>query len=413
MFDLRTVLRGRRVPIAAGVCAALTGAVLLLPVAASASGKPAIHVVLDGRTLTLPTPAQWMGGQVFLPPRDLAQALGMPAHWDPATNTLYLGSGAPASTGGTMVPLAAGASGPVLPTAAARSFTYRGLRYEATGLESRSYPGVHNSSGTYWIVSYSITNTSSTPVSIPASEVPVLLGPNGSQIAADTKLSGIAPSVVNPGITYSGYRVFNVPTAALPSGYALGFAPTHTVGGQSYFGMPLKTALPPNAAATDRTPVNATYDLENVFSNPSIHNLTSEQVLTITDTVQTTAIAPDLTHPSFAPDASFLIVDFTLKNTTSGDINVASGDFTLNYNGEVSIAPYPIRYLPGYVQATGLQAQRGVTVLTGQTFTGSLLFEIPPGTPTTNPQLQFSANNQTRVVSLSPCRSGACPPVLG
>ena|GEM_PF-1740949 len=413
MKRVRNAFRWRGVQIAAGVCLALTGAVLLLPAAAAnADGNSTIHVVLDGRTVNLPTPPQLTGGHVFLPLRDLAAALELAVRWDPTTDTVYLGSGAPAlATGATAIPLDAPVRSPSTPAGSA--FTYNGLRYETTGLVARPYPGDQNNSGTYWIVSYSITDTSSTPFSVPASEVPVLFGPNGSQIAADSTLGGTAPSVVNPGITFSTYEVFNVPSSAVPSDYALGFAPTQTVGSQSYFGTPLKMSLPPNSSSTDKTPVGASYDLENVFSNANTHNLTSEQVLTITDTMHTTAIAPDLTKPSFKPDTSFLIVNFTLKNTTSGDINIAASDFTLDYNCEMSITPYNISYLPGYVQATGLQAQGGVTVLTGSTFSGSLLFEIPAGTPTTNPQLQFSANGQTRVVTLTPCQSGACPPVLG
>lgn len=404
-------LRSRRVQVAAGVCAALVGSALLLPAAvATADGSSTIRVVLEGRTVNMPSPPQSIGGHVFLPLRDLAQALGVVVRWDQATDTVYLGSGAPAPTA---VPLDAPASDPAPAAPSGTSFTYDGLRYEATGLVARPYPGDQNNSGTYWIVSYSITDTSSTPVALPASEVPVLFGPGGQQIAADGTLSGTAPSVVNPGITFSSYEVFNVPSSALPSDYALGFTPTQTVGGQSYFGTPLKMSLPPNSSSTDKTPVGAAYDLENVFSNASLHILTSEQVLTIADTVQTTAIAPDLTAPSFQPSTSFLIVNFTLKNTTSGDINIDATDFTLDYNGEESIAPYNVSYLPGYVQATGLHAQGGVTVLTGSTFSGSLLFEIPAGTPPTNPQLQFSANGQTRVVSLLPCMQGACPPVLG
>jgi hypothetical protein len=81
--------------------------------------------------------------------------------------------------------------------------------------------------------------------------------------------------------------------------------------------------------------------------------------------------------------------------------------------GEDTIAPLDIPQLPGYIPATGLWTQGGVNVPGGATFTGSLLFPLPAGTPTADPQLQFFANGQTRIVSLAPCRSGACPPVLG
>lgn len=405
----RRVLGGRRARVAAALCAALAGAALLLPTAgASAGGASTVHVVLDGRTVHLPTPPQRIAGKVWLPLRDLAVALRLAFQWDPATDTVYLGSGAPASPP-TVVATPLAARAPAVPSG---SFAYHGLRYATTGLVVRPYPGGQSGSGTYWILSYSVTDISTTPVALPASEVPVLFGPHGSQTAADRTLSASPPTAVNPGITLSSYEVFNVPSSAVPADYALGFAPTQTVNGQAYFATPLTMALPPDSGTTDHTPVHASYDLENLFTNPNSSHPTSEQVLTITDTVQTTAIAPDLTAPSFRPDTTFLIVNFTLKNTTSGDISIAAGDFTLADNGETAIRPYNVSDLPGYVQATGLQAQSGVTVLTGSTFTGSLLFEIPAGTPRTNPRLQFSANGQTRVVSLSPCQT-ACPPVLG
>ncbi len=414
MADLCRVFGSRRARVATGVCASLAAAAFLLPAAvanASSGSGSTIHVVLDGHTVTLPAAPIISGGHVFLPLRDLADALGLAVHWDPATDTVYLGGSAPASSAATTIPLDAPASPPPVPTPAPTSFTYNGLQYSATGLVARPYPGDQTDSGTDWIVSYSITNTSSMPIPVPAMQVPLLFGSGGAQISANSSLSGTTPSVINPGITFSSYEVFNVPSSASPADYDLGITPTQVVGSQYYFGQPLKTALPPDGGTTEKTPVNASYDLENVFGNS--HNLTSEQVLTIEDTVLTNAIAPDLTAPSYKPGTSFLIVDFTLKNTTSGDISINAEDFSLNLNDEDTIAPYNVSDLPGHIQPTGLETQGGVTVLTGSTFTGGLLFELPAGTPTANPQLQFSANGQTRVVSLSPCASGACPPVLG
>ncbi len=397
--------------------AALAAAALLLPATVADAGAT-IHVVRDGRALSLPTPPMVSGGQIFLPLRDLAAALGLAMQWDPATDTLYIGRGAPASQPPAAITLAARApaspapQAPATPPAPAGStFTYDGLKYAATGLVARAYPGDQTNSGTDWIVGYSITDTSPTPIAVPATQLPVLFGSDGAQISADAALSGTAPSVINPGITFSSYEVFNVPSSASPADYDLGFAPTQIVGSQYYFGQPLKMALPADSGSTVKTPVNASYDLENVFGNS--RNLTSEQVLTITDTVMSNAIAPDRTAPSYRPNTRFLIVDFTLKNTTSGDISINAGDFALNLDNEDTVTPYDVPSLPGYVQPTGLEAQGGVMVLTGTTFSGSLLFDLPAGTPTANPQLQFSANGQTRVVSLSPCVSGACPPVLG
>jgi hypothetical protein len=303
-------------------------------------------------------------------------------------------------------PAAAG-SGP----GAGGTFTYDGLRYAATGLIVRPYPGPRSDSGTYWIVSYSITDTTVMPGAAPTAQVPVLFGPGGAEIAADGALGGAAPGVVNPGITWSSYEVFNVPAGASPAAYTLGFVPFQIVGGQYFAGAPLSMALPPSASATVRTPVGATYDLQNVFGSSG--HPTSEQALTIGQVVETNAVAPDLTASSFDPTTSVWVVDFTLANTSSGDIGLSAGDFALDLGGEDEIAPADVPSLPGFVQPTGLQNPGGVTVPTGGTFAGSLLFEIPAGTPVGSPQLQFSANGQTRIVSLSPCAAGSCPPVLG
>jgi len=406
-----------RVAAAAGVVAA--AAVALTAAGVSAQGGAPIHVVVDGHAVTLPASPALAGGRVFLPLRDLAALLGMAIPWDPATDTVYIGSAPPAATPATvrLAATSASAAAPASPAAdpsappAGGSFTYQGLKYTATGLVARPYPGEQTNSGTYWIVSYSITDTSSTPIAVPAAQALVLFGPGGSQIAADGALGGAAPTTINPGITFTSDDVFNVPASASPAAYRLGFIPYQVVGGQYYSAPAESMALPPDAASTVKTAVNDVYDLQDMFTSSKV--LTSEQTLTIADVVRTNAVAPDLSAASFNPATSFWIVDFTLANTTSGDISVAASDFALDFGGEDTIAPDDIASLPGFVPPTGLQNPGGVTVPTGATFSGSLLFVLPAGTPTQNPQLQFSADGQTRIGSLTPCAAGACPPVLG
>ena len=416
MARVHGLLGGGRIRIAAGVGIAVAAAVLLTAAAAGADGGSGVHVVVDGHTLTLPTPPLVVGAQVFLPLADLAQVVGLPFRWDPASQTVYLGGASATSAAAGAVPLAATgvASDPAAAPAAAPaggSFTYQGLDYAATGLVLRPYPGDQNNSGTYWIVSYSITDTASTPIAVPAAQALVLFGPGGTQIAADTPLDGAAPTTLNPGITFTSYEVFNVPAAASPASYTLGFIPYQVVGSQYYAAAPLSMALPPSGSTTLKTPVNTSYDLQNMFSDAT--EPTSDQRLTLGEVLQTNAVAPDLTAASFDPTTSFWVVDFTIANKTSGDISVAASDFALDFDREQSLAPADVASLPGFVQPTGLQNAAGVTVPTGTSFSGSLLFEVPAGTPTENPQLQFSAHGETRIVSLTPCQTGSCPPVLG
>jgi len=417
MANLRDLWRSRRARWTVGVGGAvIAAAALVVPSAvAGADGASAIHVVVDGYAVTPPTPPVLIGGQVLLPLRDVAEALGLSVHWDASTDTVHIGDGtgsAPASP--TTIPLVATTTSAAPDPAAApagTSFTHNGLQYAAVGLVARPYPGDQTDSGTYWIIEYTITDVSSTPISVPAAQALVLLGPDGSEIAADGALGGAAPTVLNPGITFTSHDVFNVPSSASPASYALGFVPYQVVGSQYYAAKPLTMRLPGSSSSTTKVPVDATYDLQNMFSNAQ--EPTSEQTLTIADVVKTNAVAPDLTAASFKPDTSFWIVDFTLANTTSGDISLAAGDFTLDFDGENAIAPSKVSSLPGYAQPTGLQNATGVTVPTGRTFRGSLLFPIPAGTPTDNPELQLSAGGQTRIVSLTPCAADACPPVLG
>ena len=295
--------------------------------------------------------------------------------------------------------------------AAGASFTYQGLRYEATGLIARPYPGPDPNAGTYWIVRYEVTDITDAPIAVPADQGLLLFGPGGAQLAPAAALGGAAPVSLNPDIPFSSDEVFNVPAGANPAQYRLGFIPYQVVGGQYFASTPQRMALPDDSGSTQTIHLNTTYELQNMFTNN--HQATSEQNLTLNSLVETDAVAPELSAASFNPTTAFWIVHFTFTNNSSVDLSLAAADFVLDQGGEDTIAPLDIPQLPGYIPATGLWTQGGVNVPGGATFTGSLLFPLPAGTPTADPQLQFFANGQTRIVSLAPCQSGACPPVLG
>jgi len=199
MTNLHDLWRSRRARWAIGVGAVVATTALVLPGAvASAGGASAIHVVVDGCAVPLPTPPELIGGHVVVPLRDVAAVVGLAVHWDPATQTVSIG-GPSAGSAPTAMPLVATSTSqdpaPAAPPAGT-SFTYNGLKYAAGGLVVRPYPGEQTDSGTYWIVEYTITDVSSTPISLPAAQALVLFGPNASQIAADAALSGTAPTNV-------------------------------------------------------------------------------------------------------------------------------------------------------------------------------------------------------------------------
>jgi len=357
-------------------------------VGAGADGSATISVVVNGQTVTFDSAPMLINDHVYVPIRYVAQALGIPVTWDQANETVYLGNSQAGST------------------ALGGSFAYEGLKYSAAGLQMREYPGQQNTSGAYWIVSYAITNTSAAPVDVATTQPAlVLFGPGGVQLAPDSGNSGPGATTLNPGITYSSYDVFNVPTTAVPSAYSLGFNTYQVVNGQ-FTTSPVSASLAPSSSTTVQTPVGSTYSLQNVWNG-------AIQTLSIGQVVQSTAIVPELTPPSFDPTTSFWIVDFDITNPGPDSISFSASDFALDFNGGLSIPAAAVASLPGYVPATSLTSPGGVTVTEGNTFSGGLLFDVPANTPTANPGLALSVNGNTRVVSLQACNAGVCPPVQG
>jgi len=355
-------------------------------VVASAAGAAAIQVEVDGRPVTFASAPVMINNHVYLPIRYVAQALGLPVSWDASTDTVLIGT----------VP-----SGPA---GAGAGFAYQGVQYTANSLQIRTYPGNGNISGAYWIVSYSMTNTGSAPVNVPQQQPSlVLFGPQGVQLSPESTLGGSAPGVLNPGITFSSYLVFEVPAGALPSAYSMGFDTYQVVGGQ-FTTTPLSAPLPTSGATETDTAVSATYSLNNLWNS-------GLQQLTIGRVVQTTEVVPSLTASSFDPTTSFWVVDFGVTNPGPGNITFSANNFALNFNNDLSIAPDAVGSLPGYVAPSSLTASGTVTLPAGQTFSGSLLFVVPAGTPTTNPALSVTVGAQTRIISLQPCTGGVCPPV--
>ncbi len=385
--------RSKRRGIVAGAAAGtLALAVLGTAMGAGADASPSIGVVLNGQPITFTSAPVMINNHVYVPVRDLAQALGIPVVWDASTDSVILGTAGSAAASSSASAVGGG------------SFTYEGLQYSATGLVAREYPGQQASSGVYWIVSYSITNTGIVPVDVPqAQPALVLFGPGGAQLAPDTALSGVAPGTVNPGISFTSYDVFDVPSSAVPAAYGLGFDTYQVVSGQ-FTTTAVSASLPAASSSTLRTTVGSSYAIQDVW-NTAIQKLGIDQV------VQTTAIVPDLTPQSFNPTTSFWIVDFDVNNPGPGDIAFNAGDFALNFGGSLSLAPSSVASLPGYVPATSLA--QGVTVTAGNDFSGALLFAVPAGTPISNPALALSINGQTRIVSVDPCNAGVCPPIQG
>lgn len=367
-----------------GIGALATG--IFGAVGASADGAAPIHIEVNGQSVSFDSAPVMVADHVYLPIRYVAQALGIPVHWDASTQTVLIGT-VPTSANGTT-----------------GSFVYQGLRYSSTTLAIRNYPGSGNTSGAYWIVSYSLTNTGTTPINVPQQQPALaLFGPGGVQLSPDAALGGPAPSVINPGISFSSYLVFDVAPGAVPSAYSLGFDTYQVVGGQ-FTATPVSAPLPTSGSTEVETPVSATYSLNNVWNS-------GLQQVTIGKVVQTTQIVPDLTAASFNPTTTFWIVDFDVTNPGPGNISFSNSNFALNFNDTLSISPANISSLPGYVAPSSLSASGGETLPAGATFSGSLLFSVPVGTPTTNPGLSLTVGGQTRIISLQPCSGGTCPPV--
>ena len=367
-----------------GIGALVTG--ICTSVGAVAAGGAPIHIQVNGQAVTFDSAPVMINDHVYLPIRFVAQALGLPVHWDPSTQTVLIGTvptGAAGTTGG---------------------FVYQGLRYAPTALSIRTFPGAGNTSGAYWIVSYSIANTGTTPVDVPQQEPALgLFGPGGVQLSPDAALGGPAPATVNPGITFSSYLVFEVPAGAVSAAYSLGFNTYQVVGGQ-FTTTPLSAPLSVSGATEVQTPVGATYSLNNVWNS-------GLQQVSIGKVIQTTEIVPDLSAGSFNPATTFWVVDFSVTNPGPGNIGFSNANFALNFNNALSLAPASIGSLPGYVAASSLTAGSGVNLPAGATFSGSLLFAVAAGTPTTNAGLSLTVGGQTRIISLQPCTGGTCPPV--
>lgn len=378
----RKALRGTLAGAAAG---AMVTAVLCVASAAGADAGPNITVAVNGRAVAFDAPPVMLNDHVYVPVRYLAAALGIPVQWDANSETVYVGT----------VPESPGQVG--------GAFDYEGLHYATTGLVIRQYPGPQTTSGAYWIVSYAISNTGTQPVNVPQQQPALgLFGPNGVQLSPDTKLSGTAPDVINPGITFSSYWVFEVPEGALPTSYTLGFN-TYQVVGSQFTTTPISAALPGSSSTQADSPVGSSYALTNVW-NAGVQKLNIDRV------IQSTQIVPDLTPPSFTPGTAFWIVDFDINNPGPANISFSSGNFALNLDGYDAIAPDNVSSLPGYIAPSSLTQSGGVTLGPGDTFSGSLLFAVPSGTPTNDPGLALSINGQTRIVSIQPC-AGACPPI--
>jgi hypothetical protein len=392
MVPVRTRPRGLRgTPWAA---AALVAA-LLAPAAAAAPAPPAprVRVVVGDQTLTLDPAPVVIDGVPYVPAPAFAKALGIPVAWDPHAATLTV----------------AGAAG------SAHSFVFQGIRYAVTGLEARTYPGPGPTSGAYWIVQYSLTNVTRQAIDVPTTEPTlVLLGPGGAEYQADPTNSGPAPGVLNPGITFSSYDVFDVPAGAAPGAYALGFDAYRSTP-HGFQPAPLGAALPPSTAQTTTTSLDATYTVTDLWNG-------DVQEVLLKRLVRTTALLPDLTPGSFNPTTSVWIVDLAVNNPGTTAITLAPSEFALTFADGATIAPYPVGPLPGWVPASSLYAvsstagpttpptPASVTVAPGTVWQGALLFEVPGTVATSGPALAITVNGAQRVLPLAPCPGGACPP---
>ena len=366
-----------------GFAAAVGGALLAGTAggAAAAAKAPAVTVRVNGQVVQLPEPPLVSGGKVYLPVADVADAFGVPVTWN-----------------GTRRVLDIGASG----SAAAIGFVFQGVAYAATGLQVRTYPGSQNTSTVYWIVQYQATNRGKQPVTMSSAQPPLLLiGPNGAEYTPDSTLSGPQPTTLNPGLTFDGYLVFDMPASAAPPAYALGFN-AYRVTSSGFTSTRLSTVLPANSVATGVQTINATYALSGLWNS-------SVQELLVRALVRTNRITPDLQPANFDPTTSFWIVDFGIDNPGPGAISFSASDFALGFSSSLSIAPYAVTSLPGYVPPSNLQA--GVTLAAGQVFNGAMLFVVPAGTPTSGPQLVVRVNGAQQAVALAPCPNGTCPPV--
>ena len=378
----RKALRGILAGAAAG---ALVTAVLGIAATVGADGGPNITVDVNGQPVTFDSPPVMINDHVYVPIRYIATALGIPVQWDGPSETVYVGA----------VPETSGSVG--------GTFDYQNLRYATTGLVIRQYPGAQNTSASYWIVSYSITNNGTQPVNVPQ-QMPALqlFGPNGAQLSPDSNLSGAAPGVVNPGITFSGYLVFDVPAGALTANYALGFN-TYQVAGSQFTTTPVSAALPGSSSSQMVTNVGSSYALSKVWNSDA-------QTLNIYRVTQSTQVVPDLSPGSFNPSTSFWVVDFGVTNPGPSSVTFSASNFALSLGDYNSIAPLGVRALPGYIAPSNLTQSGGVTLGAGDSFSGSLMFALPLGTSTTGSGLALTVNGQTRIVSIEPC-SGACPPI--
>ncbi len=373
----------------------LAGALVVgvgLPGVGEAAAAPPSHVrvVVGGNAMDVRPAPVLVHGVPYVSVQALAQILGVQITWDAKTDTIEVG--APAATGHT--------------------FLFQGVQYAVTGLQERTYTGVQSTSGQYWIVSYQLTNTTGTAVDVPGTQPGLdLLGPRGAQYLPDATLSGPTAGTLNPHLSFDSYAVFNVPAGAKPLGYALGFD-AYRATAKGFQPAPLGAALPASSAKTTTSTLNATYTVSNLWNSDA-------QDVLLRSLVRSTAILPDLTAPSFDPTTGFWIVDFSIDNPGSQAITLAASQFSLQFGGGGSVAAYPVSVLPGYVPSNNLfgasgssgSSSTGVTVAPGQVWTGALLFEIPSTVSTAQPAFSITANGQQRVMALTGCVGGVCPPV--
>lgn len=346
---------------------------------------PSLTVRVNGRVIALAQPALLFAGQPYLPVVDLAQVLGVAVSWDAHHRVVSIGEG-------TTTPL--------------HTFTFQGIQYSATDLQVRSYPSPHSTSGTYWIVQYALTNTTQHPINVGSTQPALrLLGPNGAQFSPDPTLSGPTAGTLNPQITFSSYLVFNLPDGANPALYRLGFN-AYRVTAAGFTTTTLSAALPTPTSRTKRVQVNLPYAVSGLW-NADVQSLLVRQI------VETNAIVPDLTAASFDPKVQFWVVEFGVDNPGPETIHFSASDFALQFGSGLAIAPYQVSSLPGYVPPSNLQSSAGVTLAPGEVFNGALLFAVPGGTPTANPQLAITVNGQERVIPAGPCSGSACTATAG
>ncbi len=349
--------------------------------AAAAAKAPGVTVRLNGQVLHLPDAPLVAGNTVYLSAADLAAAFGVPVNWNAAQRVLDIGAATAAAAGG---------------------FVFQGVAYAATGLQVRTYPGSQDTTAAYWIVQYEATNRSSQPVTMSSSQPPLLLiGPHGAEYTPDPSLSGPQPSTLNPGVTFEGYLVFDMPTGASPAPYALGFN-AYRVTSSGFTTTRLSTPLPPDSAFTRVQTIGATYALSGLWN-------AEVQELLVRALVRTNRIVPDLQAANFDPTTTFWIVDFGVDNPGPGAITLNASNFALGFSSSLTIAPYPVTSLPGYVAPSNLSS--GLSLPAGQVFNGALLFAVPGGTDTTGPRLVISVNGTEQAVALAPCPAGNCPTV--